>query len=76
MKQSVCHSCDVVLIAQWIRFRSDMTKWSYLGSPLTFVTYVFIVVTADCVTGDCMFKFMGPLFLYFFQNILNFQFRV
>jgi len=34
------------------------------GSPLTLVTYVFVVVTG------CTFQFMGLVFLYFFQNFL------
>jgi len=40
------------------------------GLHLTLVTFIFVVVTG------CMFQFMGPLFLYFFQNFPNFQFGV
>jgi len=38
------------------------------GSPLTLPTYIFVVV------AGYMFQFMGPVFLYFFQNFSNFLF--
>jgi len=37
------------------------------SSSLILVIYVFVVVT-----GGCMFQFMRPVFLYFFQNLANF----
>jgi len=40
------------------------------GLPISLVPYVFVIVTA------CTFQFMGPVFLYFFQNFMNFCFRV
>jgi len=39
------------------------------GLPLTLATYVFVVVTA------CTFRFVGPLYIYFFQNFPKFYFR-
>jgi len=43
-----------------MRFRSDMPM--IFGSPLTLVTYVFVVVTRYT------FQFMGLVYLYFLKT--------
>jgi len=41
-----------------------------VGLSFMLALRIFVIVTA------CMFQFVGPVFLYFFQNFLNFCFRV
>jgi len=69
IKRSVCHSSVVVLVV--VAYDSGyVSGLMCIGLPIILATYVFIVVTG------CTFQFMGPVFLYFFQNFPNFSLGV